>query len=151
MLAMFPHAAPLESLIGGAMIGTAAALMLLGVGRIAGISGLTAQFLGLGGGATSGRSRRGRAMAAAFVIGLPLGAALMALKWPVAPQIGASPTLLVIGGLLVGFGTRLGSGCTSGHGVCGLSRLSGRSMLATALFMGTAFVTVALLRLGGAF
>lgn len=145
MLANFPHAAPIEGLVGGLMIGTAAAIMLLGLGRIAGISGLMAQLLGMSG------TPRARHVAVMFIIGLPVGAALMALGAPVALEMSATPAMLVAGGLLVGFGTRLGSGCTSGHGVCGLSRMSGRSFVATGLFMGAAFVTVAMLRAAGAF
>ena len=91
-----------------------------------------------------------RLVAAAFVIGLPLGAwALAALAGGVETHFPSHPLTLVIAGLLVGFGTRLGSGCTSGHGVCGLSRLSRRSMLATALFMTSGFATVALMRGAG--
>lgn len=145
MLANFPHAAPIEGLVGGLMIGTAAAIMLLGLGRIAGISGLMAQLMGMSG------TPRARRVAAMFIIGLPVGAALMALGAPVALEMSATPAMMVAGGLLVGFGTRLGSGCTSGHGVCGLSRLSARSFVATGLFMGAAFVTVAMLRAAGAF
>lgn len=140
---LFPHAAPMEGLIGGLMIGTAAAMMLLGLGRVAGISGLSAQLLGLAGTAKS------RPIAILFLLGLPLGAALMAAFDSVTPQMTATPLMLVIGGLLVGFGTRLGSGCTSGHGVCGLSRLSPRSFAATGLFMAAGFATVALLRVAG--
>jgi uncharacterized membrane protein YedE/YeeE len=145
MINLFPHAAPMEGLIGGLMIGTAAAMMLLGLGRIAGISGLSAQMLGLAGNAKS------RPVAVAFILGLPLGAALMAGIVPIVPEMTATPLMLVIGGLLVGFGTRLGSGCTSGHGVCGLSRLSPRSFAATGLFMAAGFVTVALVRLAGVY
>lgn len=141
----FSHAAPMEWLIGGLMIGTAAAIMLLGLGRVAGISGLSAQLLGLAGTAKS------RPLAMAFLLGLPLGAALVAAVVTITPQMIATPLMLVIGGLLVGFGTRLGSGCTSGHGVCGLSRLSLRSLVATAVFMAAGIATVALLRVAGAF
>ena len=144
MLPAFPHAMPLEGLIGGLMIGVAAALMLLGLGRIAGVSGLAARATGI---ADSGTPR---VIAAAFVVGLPLGAFLMSLiVGGIETRFPSSVIPLLIGGLLVGYGTRLGSGCTSGHGVCGMSRLSPRSLLATAIFMGNGFLTVGLMRAGG--
>lgn len=140
----FPDAMPLQGLAGGLMIGLSAAIMLLALGRIAGVSGLAARATGL--------SSRGapRSIAIAFVIGLPLGALLVsALSGGVETTFPVSPWPLIVGGLLVGFGTRLGSGCTSGHGVCGMSRLSPRSLFATAMFMVAGFITVALLRVGG--
>ncbi|MEO9636280.1 MAG: YeeE/YedE thiosulfate transporter family protein [Parasphingorhabdus sp.] len=143
-LSAFPHAMPLEGLIGGLMIGLAAALMLLGLGRIAGVSGLAARATGI---ANSGTPR---SIAIAFVVGLPLGAFILsALIGGVETRFPPSIIPLIIGGLLVGFGTRLGSGCTSGHGVCGMSRLSPRSLMATAIFMASGFITVALMRAGG--
>ncbi|MDE8650649.1 YeeE/YedE family protein [Novosphingobium album (ex Liu et al. 2023)] len=126
--------------LGGLLIGLAGAVMLLGLGRIAGVSGLAARAIGLGSGMDS------RAIALAFILGLPLGGALVAVVRPVSITFPSSVVVLVVGGLLVGFGTRLGSGCTSGHGVCGLSRLSLRSMTATALFMAAGFATVAAMR-----
>ena len=144
MLAAFPHAMPLEGLIGGLIIGVAAAVMLLGLGRIAGVSGLAARATGI---ADSGAPR---GMALAFVIGLPLGAFIIsAILGGVETRFPSSVIPLIIGGLLVGYGTRLGSGCTSGHGVCGMSRLSPRSLIATAMFMASGFITVALMRVGG--
>ena len=120
------------------MIGTASAIMLLGLGRIAGVSGLAARATGI---TIDGAPRP---LAIAFVIGLPLGAALVALMLgPVAARFEQGIVTLVIGGLLVGFGTRLGSGCTSGHGVCGMSRMSPRSLIATATFMASGIATVA--------
>ena len=143
-LSAFPHAMPLEGLIGGLMIGVAAAVMLLGLGRIAGVSGLAARATGI---ADSGTPR---SIAIAFIIGVPLGALLISLiTGGVETRFPTSVIPLVIGGLLVGYGTRLGSGCTSGHGVCGMSRLSPRSLIATAIFMASGFVTVALMRAGG--
>lgn len=140
----FPEAMPLQGLAGGLMIGLSAAIMLLMLGRIAGVSGLAARATGL---SASGAPR---SIAVAFVIGLPLGAWLISqAAGPVVTRFPDSPWPLLIGGLLVGYGTRLGSGCTSGHGVCGMSRLSPRSLAATALFMASGFVTVALLRMGG--
>ncbi|MFT3966053.1 MAG: YeeE/YedE thiosulfate transporter family protein [Sphingobium sp.] len=143
MGAAFADAMPLAGFVGGLMIGGAAAIMLLGLGRIAGISGLAATTLGLG---EAGADRK---LALAFVIGLPIGAALVSLTMPLRIAFPDSMALLILGGLLVGFGTRLGSGCTSGHGVCGLSRLSPRSLVATGLFMAAGFATVALMRVAG--
>ena len=144
MISAFPHAMPVEGFMGGILIGLAAATMLLGLGRIAGVSGMAARATGI---ADSGAPRN---IAIAFVIGLPLGAYLAArLAGGVQVSFPTSLLPLIAGGLLVGFGTRLGSGCTSGHGVCGLSRLSPRSMVATALFMASGFVTVAAMRFGG--
>ena len=143
-LSAFPHAMPLEGLIGGLMIGVAAAVMLLGLGRIAGVSGLAARATGI---ADSGTPRN---IAVAFIVGVPLGALLLSLiTGGIETRFPTSVIPLVIGGLLVGYGTRLGSGCTSGHGVCGMSRLSPRSLMATAIFMASGFATVALMRAGG--
>jgi uncharacterized membrane protein YedE/YeeE len=144
MIPAFPNAMPVEGFMGGLLIGLAAAIMLLGLGRIAGVSGLAARATGI---ADTGAPRN---VAIAFVLGLPLGALLIAQTLgAVNVSFPASIWPLIIGGLLVGYGTRLGSGCTSGHGVCGLSRLSPRSMLATGMFMASGFVTVGLLRAGG--
>ena len=126
------------------MIGSSAAFMLLGLGRIAGVSGLAARATGIG------KSETPRSIAIAFVIGLPLGALLVSMVFGgVEARFPPSIIPLIIGGLLVGYGTRLGSGCTSGHGVCGMSRLSPRSLTATAIFMASGFITVALMRAGG--
>lgn len=139
------YAMPVQGLIGGLMIGVAAAIMLLGAGRIAGVSGLAARAFGL----SDGGAPRG--LAWAFIIGLPIGAALVALvAGPVVSRFPMSAMTLVAAGLIVGFGTRLGSGCTSGHGVCGMSRLSKRSIAATLTFMVAGFVTVTVVNaLGG--
>jgi uncharacterized membrane protein YedE/YeeE len=144
MIPAFPNAMPVEGFAGGLLIGLAGAIMLLGLGRIAGVSGLAARATGI---ADTGAPRN---VAIAFVLGLPLGAFLIARAiGEVQVSFPSSIWPLIIGGLLVGYGTRLGSGCTSGHGVCGLSRLSPRSMVATAMFMASGFVTVGLLRAGG--
>lgn len=144
MITAFPNAMPLEGFLGGLLIGLAAAIMLLGLGRIAGVSGLAARAAGL---ADTGVPR---GVAMAFIVGLPLGAlCVVLLTGGVATRFPTSPLLLIIGGLLVGFGARMGSGCTSGHGVCGMSRLSRRSITATIVFMGAGFATVAALRAGG--
>ena len=110
MLGAFPSAQPLHGLIGGLLIGLAGAVMLLGLGRIAGVSGIAARAIGLGGDMPPGT-------AWAFLAGLPLGAQLIARTTDWHPASFAAPLLLVAAGLLVGFGTRLGGGCTSGHGV----------------------------------
>lgn len=144
-LPSFPDAMPLEGLVGGLLIGLAAAVMLLGLGRIAGVSGMAARATGI---ADSGAPRN---VAITFVVGLPLGALLVALAaGGVEARFPSSTIQLAVAGLLVGFGTRLGSGCTSGHGVCGMSRLSRRSLVATAIFMASGFATVAGMRALGA-
>lgn len=132
---------PLVAAAGGLLIGTAAALLLLLSGRIAGVSGMTAAATRIAFGGTPW------AQAAAFVAGLPLGAAAVAafVRRPDV-EITSSLPILILAGLLVGFGTRLGNGCTSGHGVCGLARLSPRSVAATASFMLAGFMTVYVLR-----
>ena len=141
---LLANAMPVQGLIGGLMIGTASAIMLLGLGRIAGVSGLAARATGI---TVDGAPR---ALSIAFVVGLPLGALLITLiLGPVKARFEQGFVALVIGGLVVGFGTRLGSGCTSGHGVCGMSRLSARSLVATAAFMLTGFVTVAAMNVMG--
>ncbi len=127
-----------ECLAGGLVIGTATAALLLLNGRVAGISGI---FYGL-----SGRGWQG--WRAGFILGLlaaGAGAALLGVKAPAA--LAATPLwLLALAGLLVGFGTKLGNGCTSGHGVCGMARLSPRSGAAVLCFMGIAMLTVFLVR-----
>jgi uncharacterized protein len=129
--------APTYALAGGLLIGLAAALLLVLSGRVAGISGLVARAIGV---ADSGPTR---AQALAFVLGLPLGTWIVSalVRHPVVAVTSSIP-LLIAGGLLVGFGTRLGNGCTSGHGVCGIARLSPRSLAATAAFMGAGFAIV---------
>ena len=132
---------PLFALVGGLVIGLAAALFLLLSGRIAGVSGLVARAVGL---SDNGPTR---VQALAFVVGLPAGAWLVgALVRTPQIVVTSSIPLLVAGGVLVGFGTRMGGGCTSGHGVCGISRLSPRSLVATAAFMVAGFATVGVVR-----
>jgi uncharacterized membrane protein YedE/YeeE len=126
---------PWPALAGGIVIGLAAALFVLIGGRISGISGIVGGLLGSVPG--------DRAWRVAFVAGLVLAPAAYALVAPVpVPMIDAGHPLLVVSGLLVGAGTRCASGCTSGHGVCGLSNLSPRSLVATACFMGAGIATV---------
>lgn len=131
---------PISALAGGLIIGAAASLFMWLNGRIAGISGIIGGLLPPRAGDMAWRL--------AFGGGLILGAG--SGRWlGVAPEtIIVSPSwpLLVIGGLLVGLGTALGSGCTSGHGICGIARMSNRSLLGTAMFMGAAVLTVAILR-----
>jgi len=146
MLAWFPYAQPVGGLLGGLMIGLGAAVMLLGDGRIAGVSGMFSRAFGLN------RSATPWAIAALFVAGLVIGALLfVGINGPIAAHYPPGIGWLIAGGLFVGYGTRLGSGCTSGHGVCGMSRLSPRSLLATATFILSGMVTVAIVNLlGGA-
>ena len=135
---------PVSAAIGGLMIGTAASLLWLGLGRIAGISGILA---------ASPRALQGtEPWRLAFLAGLLAAGPVWLALGGAAPAITvtASPVVLIAGGLLVGFGTRLGGGCTSGHGVCGLARLSGRSITATLLFLATAVATVFVVRHLGA-
>lgn len=126
---------------GGALIGLSAVFFLLLNGRIAGISGLVAGVMQ--------RPSSRWASNLAFVLGLLAGPTLLALArgtWPVAHPVAPLP-VLAVAGLLVGFGTRLGSGCTSGHGVCGLARLSPRSLAAVATFVAAGILTVLVQRL----
>jgi len=127
------HFTPWTSLAGGMLIGAAAAMLVLLSGRIAGISGIV-------GGLFSPRAGD-IAWRLAFVGGLLLAPAAMAF-YPVNPRIDAGWGTLVLAGVLVGIGTSYGSGCTSGHGVCGISRLSPRSLVATGAFMLAGIVTV---------
>jgi uncharacterized membrane protein YedE/YeeE len=127
---------PISGLIGGVLIGLATTLMLLLNGRIAGISGIVGGLLAHKGSEVGWR--------AVFVAGLLLGAFVYMLAtggaFPV--RVEASLPVMVVAGLLVGFGTRLGSGCTSGHGVSGIARFSKRSIVATLVFMGSGIITV---------
>ena len=125
----------LGGLIGGALIGLAAVLLLALNGRIAGISGIL-------GGLITSTGRGDRFWRCAFIFGLLAGAGLYALTSGLPLQLQARGPTLLVAGLLVGFGTRLGSGCTSGHGVCGLARRSPRSLQATMVFMVAAALTV---------
>ncbi len=129
------HFTPLASLLGGALIGLAASLLLLADGRIAGISGIVGGLLTPTAGDTAWR--------ALFVAGMLLGGFGLRYADPalVRMDLDRSVSALVAAGLLVGFGTRLGNGCTSGHGVCGISRGSARSIVATVTFMTTGILT----------
>ena len=138
------HFTPWSSLAGGALIGLAVSLFVVANGRIAGISGLIGSLLQ--------RGSEGVSEKALFLLGLLVAPLLWGL-FTTLPQIEFTSGwfALIVAGVLVGIGTRYGSGCTSGHGVCGLSRLSPRSMVATACFMFSGFATVFVLRhqLGG--
>lgn len=122
------------SLVGGLMLGVATAILLLGVGRIAGISGIFSSLL---------KPKRVEMWQVLFIAGLIVSPLLYRLVKPLPVlEISTSIPLLIAAGLLVGFGTRLGSGCTSGHGICGNARLSPRSMAATVTFMLFGILTV---------
>lgn len=131
---------PASALVGGALIGIAASLLLLTHGRVTGISGILGGLLAPVAGDIAWRGW--------FVAGLLLAGAAAAVLSPEALVSGIERSLgtVAAAGLLVGFGTRLGNGCTSGHGVCGISRLSGRSMVATAAFMAAGALTVLVVR-----
>ena len=133
---------PMSALLGGALIGLASVLLMMLTGRIAGISGILGGCLTVSAGDWLWRF--------AFIVGLvlaPVASGLLAYPLPT-PRMPASWVMIVIAGLLVGFGARLGGGCTSGHGVCGIARLSARSIVATAIFMASAIVVVAVMRHG---
>ncbi len=122
------------SFVGGLLIGIATAILLLGIGKIAGVSGIVGNLLS---------PKQSESWQGLFVFGLvvsPLIYQLFATLPPI--EVTSSIPLLIIAGLLVGFGTRLGSGCTSGHGVCGNARLSPRSMVATIVFMTLGMIAV---------
>jgi uncharacterized membrane protein YedE/YeeE len=131
---------PAAALVGGLLIGIAALLLLLLNGRIAGVSGIVGGLFRAGSG--------DRAWRTLFLLGLVVGAGAYRLLGfpPASIHIDASWPALIAGGLLVGFGTQLGHGCTSGHGVCGIARLSPRSIAATLVFMVSAAVTVFITR-----
>jgi len=133
---------PIASLLGGGLIGLSAVILMVTNGRIAGISGIVSRLL------PPGADRSGLMTGIWFVVGLLIAAPLYRLLTGSPPEavISSNYPLLIIAGLLVGFGSVLGNGCTSGHGVCGISRGSVRSISATLTFMVTAFVTVLILR-----
>jgi uncharacterized membrane protein YedE/YeeE len=135
---------PWHSLVGGLLIGLAAAIFLLGNGRIAGIAGIVASPLRA---LTAGRSLVPDLPRLVFIAGLLLAPWVWRLFAPLpAPTVDVGVPGLVIAGLLVGVGVRMGNGCTSGHGVCGLSRFSLRSLVNVLAFMGAGIVTVFVLR-----
>jgi uncharacterized protein len=133
------HFTLFRSLAGGLLIGLAAGGLVLGMGRILGAAGIVGGIVDPRPGDVGWR--------ASLILGLLLAPTILSLFMMVkAPAIESSWPVLIVAGLLVGFGTRLGSGCTSGHGICGVSRLSPRSIAATALFMASGFATVFIIR-----
>ena len=142
MIAVPTTFTPVSALLGGVLIGAAVLLLYHAMGRIAGISGMVAAGLRA---ATPGPERSWRL---AFLLGL-IGGPLIATAILRAPLIQPSPTsapMLIVAGLAVGLGTGLANGCTSGHGICGVSRLSSRSLVATATFMACGFIAATVLR-----
>jgi uncharacterized membrane protein YedE/YeeE len=135
---------PVSALLGGALIGLAASLLLFFTGRVAGISGIVGGLL---------RPEPGEgAWRATFIAGLLVGGAALLAFSPASIGVPTRPFgALAASGLLVGFGARLGRGCTSGHGVCGISRLSPRSLIATATFMATGVAAASAMRILGVF
>lgn len=133
---------PVSALLGGAMIGAGALMLMAFLGRVAGISGITASAI---------FNRDGRTWRLAFVAGLLVGPLVVSLLWAdfsfVTPSLGWE---VVVAGLLVGVGTGVGSGCTSGHGICGIGRLSMRSVVATLVFMAAGFLIATLFTEGAA-
>ena len=132
-----------SALFGGALIGLSAVLLMWSNGRIAGISGMVSGLL-----VTDASGRLWRAL---FLVGLVAAPVVYRILYePVQISFPHNTGMMALGGLLVGFGTRLGGGCTSGHGVCGMARFSKRSLVATLTFMATAFVTVYIIQIAGA-
>lgn len=142
MIIDFQNFTPFESLLGGILLGISSAIFILVNGRILGISGILGGLL---------RPRKGDIMwRIMFLLGMTSAPFvfhfLFPVSWIVEPNIEANYLTIIIAGILVGFGTRYGSGCTSGHGVCGLSRLSLRSMVSTITFMLFGFISVYVVR-----
>lgn len=136
---MFEHFTPISSFLGGLLLGSGALLLMVSLGRIAGISGIVAGLLSPTPGDLLWRLLFVFGLMAGTWIAIPFGYTL-----PNLPEY--SYLLLIVAGLLVGVGTRIGSGCTSGHGICGLGRLSPRSIVATAVFMGSGMASVFIVR-----
>lgn len=128
-----------QGLLGGILIGLAAVMLYWLNGRIMGVSGIMSRLLQ--------KPSMDSWWRLSFIIGLVLGGILY--PWPVTVELKASYVLVIAAGFLVGLGTVLGNGCTSGHGICGIARFSKRSMVATAIFMGTGIITVLLKRMWG--
>jgi uncharacterized protein len=129
--------AAVQAATGGVLIGLASWLLLASIGRVAGVSGIAASALV----PASTDAKSDRFWRVAFILGLVIGGAMASIWLPVPAQTLRPIWLLILAGLLVGLGTVIGSGCTSGHGVCGLGRRSGRSLAATSVFMGVGFAT----------
>jgi uncharacterized membrane protein YedE/YeeE len=135
---------PIASLVGGALIGLSAVMLMALTGRIAGVSGIAARLLP----PYDDREFGGRLAFVAGLVAAPIVILVAGERLP-AQNIDANAAVLVLAGLLVGFGSVWGNGCTSGHGVCGISRLSVRSLVATITFMAAGFATVFVARHGG--
>ena len=134
---------PWTSLAGGLLIGLSAALLIALLGRVAGISGITGALLQM----PTWSAVKQWGWRLAFVVGMLAAPLVWQLFAPLpAMEMPSNPVIIIVAGLLVGFGTRMGSGCTSGHGICGLSRLSMRSLAATLTFIATGAVTVFVMR-----
>ena len=134
--------APIAALVGGILIGLSAVILMLGIGRIAGVCGIALNAMTAGDAA-------GKTWRLAFMLGLPLGALLVTaagLKDWSGIGFPASVPTTIVAGVIVGVGSTFGSGCTSGHGICGLARVSKRSIVATATFIATAAATVFVIR-----
>ena len=131
----------INGLIGGMLIGTAAVILYWFNGRIMGVSGIASRLLN--------KPNQDYWWRLAFIFGLILGGVVYQIKYPVTVVINASMVDLIIAGLLVGFGTVMGNGCTSGHGICGMARLSKRSIIATIVFMAAGVLTVWIKKFGG--
>ncbi|MCW5696551.1 MAG: YeeE/YedE family protein [Bauldia sp.] len=137
---------PLSASIGGALIGLSAGLLWLANGRTAGISGIFGGVMPLRPGDLAWRLVFLVALPIGAIIGAGIGPAVLSEISDAPPQLGLSPLVAIAAGLLVGAGTRIGGGCTSGHGICGLARFSVRSLVAVLTFMATAIVTVYVVR-----
>lgn len=139
MLIDWIHFTPLRAIAGGMLIGCAALVLAVGFGQVAGISGILANVLQV--------QRPDNRWRWSFLLGLILSGLVFTLSYrTAAPTLDIAPGMAILAGLFVGFGTRLGSGCTSGHGVCGIARFSPRSIVATAVFMATGFTTTFVVR-----
>lgn len=143
MTILWSEFTPCASLAGGMLVGLSAALLIALLGRVAGISGITGALLQL----PTWSSVKQWGWRLAFILGMVAAPLVWQLFAPLpAMEMPSNPSIIIVAGLLVGFGTRMGSGCTSGHGVCGISRLSLRSLAATLTFIATGAITVFVMR-----
>lgn len=143
MTILWSEFTPWASLAGGLLVGLSAALLIALLGRVAGISGITGALLQV----PTWSSVKQWGWRLAFILGMVTAPLVWQLFAPLpAMEMPSNPVIIIVAGLLVGFGTRMGSGCTSGHGVCGISRLSLRSLAATITFIATGAITVFVMR-----
>lgn len=143
MTILWSEFTPWASLAGGLLVGLSAALLIALLGRVAGISGITGALLQV----PTWSSVKQWGWRLAFILGMVAAPLIWQLFAPLpAMEMPSNPIIIIVAGLLVGFGTRMGSGCTSGHGVCGISRLSLRSLAATLTFIATGAITVFVMR-----